>query len=244
MKSKPSYKYILLALLLLLTGSIVMAQNVESEPKKQNEIRTDEMESKMESQKALQAEEMNKRKKMLEEPQVEMREIERQYDEQARIMDRSARESSRARASSRARESSSAGESYRVRSATPSSAVYADGYYFIGSHDQETQSQLTLRKSFRETTSTSKGEFDVEPGIRNFRCMISGSVRSGEIVIGIKYPNGKTFKELTINPSADINFSQSISIKEGQDKKYVGSWNYVIKAAKAQGDYMVQIMTK
>ena len=73
--------------------------------------------------------------------------------------------------------------------------------------------------------------------------MISGSVGSGEIFIGIEYPDGKTFKELVINASADINFSQSISVKEEDEKKYVGSWNYVIKADEAEGNYMVQIMT-
>lgn len=125
----------------------------------------------------------------------------------------------------------------------PLLCVYAADEYLISSHSQRTQSQLTLRKSFRETTSTSKGEFDVDLNIRHFRCMISGSVRSGEIFVEIKYPDGKTFKKLTINPSADINFSQSISIKEGKAKRYTGSWSYVIKANKAEGNYMVQIMT-
>ena len=35
----------------------------------------------------------------------------------------------------------------------------------FGTFGQENQSQLTLRNSFRGTTNTSKGEFDVEPGI-------------------------------------------------------------------------------
>jgi hypothetical protein len=83
----------------------------------------------------------------------------------------------------------------------------------------------------------------VEKDISHFRCQINGSVRSGEILIGIEYPDGKTFKELVINPSADINFSQAISIKEGEEKKYAGSWSYVIKADEAEGNYSVQIIT-
>jgi hypothetical protein len=59
----------------------------------------------------------------------------------------------------------------------------------------------------------------------------------------VEYPDGKPFKELTINSSADINFSQSISIEEDKADKYVGSWTYVIKADEAEGSYMLQIMT-
>jgi len=182
-------------------------------------------ESEKDLQKAMQAEEMKARKDMLEDQQQKMRQMEREYSEQARIMDRSARESSRFRSSGR------------------TTFVNSDGPFIVSGFGQENQSQLTLRKSFRETTSTSKGEFDVESGIKHFRCMISGSVGSGEIFIGIEYPDGKTFKELVINASADINFSQSISVKEEDEKKYVGSWNYVIKADEAEGNYMVQIMT-
>lgn len=169
--------------------------------------------------KDMQEDEMKARKEMLDQQQQKMAEAERRYAEQATILDRQARET--------------------VRSA----GLFGGGEYLIGVYGQENQSQLTLRKAFRETTNTSSGQFDVEPGIKHFRCVISGSVKSGEIFIGINYPNGKTFKELTINSSADINFSQSIAIKEGEEKKYSGTWNYVIKADKAEGNYMVQIMT-
>ncbi|MCK5135290.1 MAG: hypothetical protein KAR19_05835 [Bacteroidales bacterium] len=210
MNTIKSYRYLLLTLLLLLAGSVVMAQDEEGE---------------RERQKAMQAKEMKMRKEMLEEQKEKMEDMERQHADQVRIIERQAHESSRA------------------RSPVRSSRAYPEGNYLLGPYGQGNQSQLTLRKTFRETTSTSKGEFEVEPDIRHFRCMISGSVRSGEIFIGIEYPNGKTFKELVINSSADINFSQSVSIKEGEEKKYTGTWNYVIKADKAEGNYMVQIQT-
>lgn len=215
MNALKSLKYIPLVIAFLIAGSHVMAQDEEGEFKKQ---------------KAKQEEELRARKEMLEQ-QKQIVVMERQHAQQAREMESQVRELSRAR------------ESSRARYVSPSSGFYGDGQFFTGMYGRENQSQLTLRKSFREATSTSKGEFDVESNIRHFRCMISGEVRSGEIFIGIEYPDGKTFKELTINSSADINFSQSISIKEGEEKKYTGSWNYVIKAVKAEGNYMVQIMT-
>ena len=225
MKSEVSYKYAALVLFLYLSGSVLIAQDAEGEQTKKKLQEAVEMEARMERQKAQQAEEMYKRKEMLEAQQQEMLRKEQEYSEQVRIMERSARMPSRT--------------SPYIRF----NGTNTHEPFIVGMYGDENQSQLTLRKSFRETTSASEGEFDVESGIRHFRCMISGSVRSGEILILIEYPDGNTFKELTINASADINFSQSVSIKEGEEKKYVGNWYYEIIAEEAEGDYMVQIMT-
>ena len=109
---------------------------------------------------------------------------------------------------------------------------------------QGSQTQLTLRNSFRGGSDSSTGTFDVEEGVKRIRCMISGKVKSGEIKITIKYPGGKTFKDMTINSSAEVTFSQTVNIKEGKEaSKYVGSWEYSIEAAKAEGNYMMQIST-
>ncbi len=222
MKPLSRLRQIILAFTILLMSSAVIAQDKEAEERRQKEIQ-------LEMQRAIQAEEMQTRKELLEEQrqvqQQQMRHLEEEYADQARLFERQAREYT------------------RVPSSAGSTGSYQEGQYLLGTFGQESQSQLTLRKSFRGTTSTSKGEFDVESGIRRFRCMISGSVKSGEIFIGVEYPDGKTFKELVINASADINFSQSIVIKEGEEKKYTGSWSYVIKADNAEGNYMLQIMT-
>jgi hypothetical protein len=243
MKSIEKYIYIILTAIIFLHGSALMAQDEESEMKKQKAISEEQMkkqqaiqeeelrrqqaiQEQLRRQKEIQENEMRIRKEMLEEQREEMKQMEQQHADQMRDMEFRARESSRARWS------------------LPSSGVYPEGEYLIGAYGNRNQSQLTLRKNFRGTSNTSKGEFEVEKDIRQFRCQISGSVKSGEIFIGTEYPNGKTFKELVINPSADINFSQSISIKEGEEKKYAGVWSYVIKTEEAEGNYMLQIMTQ
>ena len=245
MKSMRYCKHILYASIMLLTGPVVLAQDKEGEMKKENEIRQEQIseqkaiqeeemrrqkaiqEEKMKRQKAIQEqeEEMRVRKEMLAEQREQMRKMEQQHADQLRDIEFRAWESSKA------------------RPIVPSSGVYPEGDYLLGTYGQGSQSQLILRKNFRGTSNTSKGEFEVEKDTRYFRCQINGSVKSGEIYIGIEYPDGKTFKELVINPSADINFSQSISIKEGDEKKYTGSWSYVIKTDEAEGSYMLQIMT-
>ncbi len=115
--------------------------------------------------------------------------------------------------------------------------------YFFGPAERGSQSQLTLRNSFSGGSDSSKGEFDVDADTRQFRCMISGKVRAGEIIIKVLYPGGKVFKELTITSSAEITFTQSLTINEGSGDKYVGSWTYEVRAEKAEGNYTLAIST-
>ena len=119
-----------------------------------------------------------------------------------------------------------------------------DEPFYIPFYDRGSQSQLTLRNSFNGGSDSSKGEFEVDEGIRQFRCMIRGKVREGEILIKVLYPGGKVFKELTITSSAEVTYTQSLSIKEGSQDKYKGSWTYEVKAKEAKGDYTLSISTE
>ena len=175
-------------------------------------------------QQAIMEKEMKAKKEMLDQQEQKMRQMEIIYADQARSAERAARASAR---------------SY-VRS---SGSSPEDVYIFSG--DQTNQSQLTLRNSFDGNSNSSKGGFDVSEETHNFRVMINGKVKSGEIQIIVKYPNGKEFKNLTINSAAEISYSQSLTLKEGEESKdkYIGTWNYEVKATFAEGNYMLQMMT-
>ncbi len=134
--------------------------------------------------------------------------------------------------------------SSRARSSYRSSGSNDKTPYYIPLYGQENQSQLTLRNSFRGGSDTSSGEFDVDESTRHIRCTINGKVRSGKISIKVLYPGGKVFKDLTITSSAEISFSQSLTIKEEAKKKYIGAWKYEVKAEEAEGSYMLSIMTQ
>jgi hypothetical protein len=182
---------------------------------------------KEEDLKKIREQQMIERKKMLEEQQEQVKVIQKEAAERQKELEIQAREAARA-----------------PRPPSVSGFFYgSDGEPFVITSDQRNQSQLTLRKNFNGNTDTSSGEFDVEDGVRQFRCVINGNVRSGAITIKLEYPDGKVFKDLTINSSADISFSQSMSFKEGEAKNYIGAWKYVIEADKAEGNYMLQIMT-
>ena len=68
-------------------------------------------------------------------------------------------------------------------------------------------------------------------------------MRSGEIRIKVQMPDGQVFRDMTINSSAEISFHQTLTIKEGEGDKYIGSWKYTVVAEKAEGNYMLQIST-
>ena len=176
-------------------------------------------------QQAIMEKEMKAKKEMLEQEEQKMRQLEIVYADQARSAERAARSSSRAR-------------SYRTV------GVFGDEPYVIApTVIQNNQSQLTLRNSFDGNSNSSSGGFDVSEETHNFRVMINGKVKSGEIQIIVKYPNGKEFKNLTINSAAEISYSQSLTLKKGEESKYIGTWNYEVKATFAEGNYMLQMMT-
>jgi len=180
-------------------------------------------------QKAAQEAELKAQKEMLERQREEMKEQEVHFREQQIMAEELARSSGSSRSSSHA----------RVVYRTPGDS----DYFYISSGDEGNQSQITLRNSFKGTSDSSNGKFDVDETTRNFRLMIRGKVNSGEIRIKLLYPDGKVFKEQIINSSAEVTITQSIVIKEASSSKYHGSWTYEVKADKAEGDYTMSIST-
>lgn len=221
MKHNRIQKSISLVCLLLLAGTIMMAQSKEKDQKADQE--------------AAMEEEMKAKKQMLEEQEQQMRQLEHQYAEQARSAERSARAS--ARSYSRSSGRSSGASTYVIPSGDHSD------YFIYSGFNQETQTQLTLRNSFDGASIDSKGSFEVDETTRHFRVMINGKVKSGEIRIIVDYPNGDTFKDLVINSAAEISFSQSVTIGEEDPDKYIGEWDYKVIAENAKGTYMLQIQT-
>jgi hypothetical protein len=116
---------------------------------------------KEEDLKKIREQQMIERKKMLEEQQEQVKVIQKEAAERQKELEIQAREAARA-----------------PRPPSVSGFFYgSDGEPFVITSDQRNQSQLTLRKNFNGNTDTSSGEFDVEDGVRQFRCVINGNVR-------------------------------------------------------------------
>ena len=213
MKNSTIFRILPLSLSLLLLASVAMAQTKEEKKAKEAELKAKQ-------------EQIEKQRQQVKEQQLKNIELEKAYAEQTR-------ESSRARSSARS--------SARVYS--HSTGFDEEPSYFIYSGGQETQSQLTIRNTFDGETDSSKGEFDVDESTSHIRCTINGKANSGRITIRVLYPGDKVFKDLSITSSAQISFSQSLTIKEEEKKKYVGVWQYQITADKAEGSYSLSFMT-
>jgi len=106
----------------------------------------------------------------------------------------------------------------------------------------ERNSRMTLSKRYDGETVSKKGVFNIESPTTRLRLSIDGSVKSGTITVVVLLPDGKTFKTITIDDAADIQWSESINIKEGE-KQYHGNWKYEIATKAATGRYNLSINT-
>jgi len=109
-------------------------------------------------------------------------------------------------------------------------------------YGSQNNSQLMLSKNYSGTDAENEGVFQIEKSVRQIRFSIEGSVREGSITVKLLLPGGDVFKELTIDESADVRFSQSLVIMEDENK-YSGNWKYTIKARNADGNYRLSIST-
>jgi len=117
-----------------------------------------------------------------------------------------------------------------------------DYQYISGSSSSEKNSKLSLSKHYDGQTTSKKGTFSVEEGVRKIRLSISGDVRSGEIGVEVYLPGEEELINLSFDDSAEVSWSQSINISD-DDTRYFGKWTYVITAEKAEGAYKLTLTT-
>jgi hypothetical protein len=138
-----------------------------------------------------------------------------------------AEQAARSREMSRARSLSRAREDY----------VYVTGYG-SGEHN----SRLMLSKEYNGQSIDKQGTFEVDDNTTRLKLSIEGHVNSGSIKVSLSLPDGKPYKSLTMDDSADIHWSESLNIKEGETK-YFGTWKYRITTKVADGSYHMSINT-
>ena len=138
-----------------------------------------------------------------------------------------AEQAARSREMSRARSLSRAREDY----------VYVTGYG-SGEHN----SRLMLSKEYNGQSIDKQGTFEVDDNTTRLKLSIEGHVNSGSIKVSLILPDGKPYKSLTMDDSADIHWSESLTIKE-DETKYYGTWKYRIITKVADGSYHLSINT-
>jgi uncharacterized FlaG/YvyC family protein len=114
-------------------------------------------------------------------------------------------------------------------------------YFMYGDNAERTRWDFS--KNVKESTFSKEYSFDVEKTSKSVVMSINGDCKTGEIRIKITMPNGKTYSEILIDESGNLNWRKSFSITdtENQDKK--GEWKYQISANKATGYFKISLQT-
>ncbi len=117
-----------------------------------------------------------------------------------------------------------------------------DYVYVTNWSSNEHNSRLMLSKNYNGQSIDKQGTFEVEENIMKLKLSIEGHVNSGSITVSLVLPGGKSYKSLTMDDSADIQWSESLNIEEGETK-YYGTWKYRITTKVAEGSYHLSINT-
>jgi hypothetical protein len=117
-----------------------------------------------------------------------------------------------------------------------------DYVYVTGYGSGEHNSRLMLSKNYNGQSIDKQGTFEVEENISKLKLSIEGHVNSGSITVSLNLPGGISYKSLTMDDSADIQWSESLNIEDGEIK-YYGTWKYRITTKVAEGSYQLSINT-
>ena len=98
---------------------------------------------------------------------------------------------------------------------------------------------LSLRKSFKGESISKETSFTVDDDQSRIRFKVKGRCEEGKIIVKFILPSGKSFTEIQIDSSADIEWSQSLTMEK--ESIYKGQWKVEVKAVKAKGMYEANI---
>jgi len=124
----------------------------------------------------------------------------------------------------------------------PGTDYYSNIGFFRGSGDSE-KTSLDFLKSLKESSFSKQLPFEVEKNARNVVMNIMGDCKEGEIKIRILMPGGKTYSEVVIDESGNLNWRKSFTISGEENKDKTGEWIFKIDAAKATGYFRILLQT-
>jgi hypothetical protein len=114
---------------------------------------------------------------------------------------------------------------------------------FLG-HEMGGDSQRTtwdFSKTVKDNTFSGDYTFDVEKTSKSVVMSVMGDCKSGEIRIKIVMPNGKSYSDILIDESGNLNWRKSFTISETENQDKTGSWKFQISSAKATGFFKVSL---
>jgi hypothetical protein len=96
-------------------------------------------------------------------------------------------------------------------------------------------------KTVKDNTFSTDYSFDVEKTAKSVVMSVMGDCKSGEIRIKIVMPNGKSYSDILIDESGNLNWRKSFNISETENKDKTGDWKFQISSTKASGFFKISL---
>lgn len=124
---------------------------------------------------------------------------------------------------------------------TPGVDFGGDAFFRHGGDNERTTWDFS--KYVKEATFTKSYSFDVEKSVGTVVMTVMGDCKSGEIRVKIVMPGGKTYSDIVIDESGNLNWRKSFTISDEENKDKAGEWTFKIDAAKATGSFKISLQT-
>lgn len=122
--------------------------------------------------------------------------------------------------------------------------VVSPGIEFYGhSFGDSERTSWEFSKSIKEASFSRDYTFDVESTVNTVVLSVNGDCKSGEIKIKIVMPNGKTYSDILIDESGNLNWRKSFTISDTENKDKSGAWKFEISSSKATGYFKISLQT-
>jgi ATPase subunit of ABC transporter with duplicated ATPase domains len=96
-------------------------------------------------------------------------------------------------------------------------------------------------KTVKDNTFSKDYSFDVEKTSNSVVMSVMGDCKSGEIRIKIIMPNGKSYSDILIDESGNLNWRKSFMISETENQDKTGDWKFQISSTKATGFFKISL---
>ena len=85
-------------------------------------------------------------------------------------------------------------------------------------------------KTVKDNTFSKDYSFDVEKTAKSVVMSVMGDCKAGEIRVKIVMPNGKSYSDILIDESGNLNWRKSFNISETENKDKTGDWKFQISS--------------
>ncbi len=119
----------------------------------------------------------------------------------------------------------------------------AELFYGHGLGGDSERSTWEFSKSMKEKSFSKEYSFDVEKTANTVVMSIMGDCKTGDIRIKILMPTGKSYSDIVIDESGNLNWRKSFTISETENQDKAGEWKFKIDSDKATGFFKISLQT-